>query len=142
MKTLPPLWEHVRLHPDMYLFGSTGLSIVERLILGLMSDAMYQNSASIHIFKRESSVLICSERNWLQSASHSESELFHRLVPLNNAMQNSVRHEAIVAAFSSDVLLVGAQEKLIKGTVEAFDLNWLKNKLTLCDSCFGIAFIV
>lgn len=134
--------EQVRKNPEMYLFSGFGIPIAERLMLGLVSDAIALGATNINWLRERNSHFVGSTFNWLGlSGQGVRLEFFDKVVPLEGSPPNSIRHEICLTALCSDVALVGEQVMLVRGTVEAFGADWLSSILQRTHSKFGIAFI-
>src|SRR5687768_15879311 len=88
----------VRRHPELYLFASSGLSLAERLVFGLMADAMQLGVQDLRWDFDEGKHFVASSSNWLGSDTNPDPTLFERVVSLTSARENSIRHEICVAA--------------------------------------------
>jgi hypothetical protein len=133
----------VQQHSDLYLFASPGLSLSERLVFGLMADAMWFGSNDVRWHCDEGRHFVGSSFNWLLSADgQTDRTLFERVVPLKSGGENSIRHEVCVMAFAEHVALVGPHVDVIKGSAAAFGDDWLADVVAQSGASCGVAFIL
>jgi hypothetical protein len=144
IKVVPSPLVHVASHPDLYLFNAPGLTLVERLVFGLIYDAMHVGNRDLHWQSDGHCHMVMSKTNWLAADGDNEPDpkLFERIAPLPDAGQNSIRQEICVAAFAQHVLLLGSECVVIKGSLAAFPADWLKRVSSGGRRLFGVAFVM
>ena len=139
---LPPV-DHVRAHPDLYLFAAPGLLLPERLAFGLMSDAMHLGATDVYWCRDGNRYFVGSSMNWLTSATgQSDPTLFEKVVALKGAEPNSIRHEICVMALTDHVALLTPTLQVLKGASDAFHASWIARIQAQPAAHFGIAFVL
>jgi hypothetical protein len=135
---------HVRQHPDLYLFSDPGLSLAERLVFGLIADAMHLGAHDVRWSCARGRHLVSSSLNWFGFPDGKpDLSLFERVVPLPNASENSLRHEICVTALAEHVALIGLDANVIKGSREAFAEEWPPGGATQSGGvAYGVAFML
>jgi hypothetical protein len=127
-------FEFIRLHPEMYL-PAGGMPLATKLAELLVIDALALGVDDVRIVRSGEWYAVAADRDWLRLGGSSSDipDLFLYLRAFPEAGVNSVRHEAVVSAFSSDVLTSIDGEAFVINSAD--DEKALAVGLELCRRC-------
>ena len=114
MKIIDPI-EHIRSHPDMYLWG--GSASPSDLASRLTADALLLGASRTLVVHTDQWWAVAADVDWLAGAVVSADALFGRIVPFPQAGVNSMRSEVLLTAFADDVVTwsEGDRPRRVKG---------------------------